>query len=305
MHDRLVSVIIPTYNRGKTIRRAIDSILAQSYNQLELIIVDDGSTDGTDQLINEIQDERLRYIKLTSNLGACHARNVGIEEARGSYIAFQDSDDVWHPDKLEKQVEKINQTRADIIACRYDSYLENGKTFIRTYPENSESGFCTIKQAVGSGIITTSTIIARAEVLKLNLFDENLPRMQEYELVIRLLQSYSIFFMGEVLVDKYEQTDSITWSEKRYARLIQAEEIMLAKHRAIIEENNALAIHLRRLIRAKTMERLPCDKECDMMLRSDKSLKSVVIFVLHKIKLLRCCYSLQSKYHEKTLSNHS
>ena len=299
MHDRLISVIIPTYNRGKTIRRAIESVLAQSYHQLELIVVDDGSTDGTDQQINEIQDKRFKYIKLTSNLGACHARNVGIEEATGFYIAFQDSDDFWHPDKLEKQVNVMNQTGADVVGCGVIECIEEGQAYVSPIPIDAKSGFCTTKQVAGKTLFVTSTFLARADVLKQNLFDENLPRYQDYELIIRLIQRYRIYFMNEALVNKFEQKDSITWSNTRFARAVQAEEIILAKHGSIIEESGEMPFHLRRLINAKTMERLPCDKECEMLFNSDKSLKSMIIYILHKIRLLRCCYSLLSKYHAK------
>ena len=283
----MVSVIIPTYNRSKTIRRAIESVLTQTYNQLELIIVDDGSTDNTDQWIKEIQDERLRYIKLPYNMGACHARNVGIEEAKGSYIAFQDSDDVWHHDKLEKQLNTMNRTGADVTVCRYDRYTEDGNTFVKTYPSNIEPGFCTIKQVVGRSLFGTPTLLARAGVLKLNLFDESLPRLQDFELVLRLIQSYSIYFMNEVLVDAYFQKDSVSQDRKN---LIKAEEIILSKHGSIIEQYNEKARHLRGLIVAKTMEYIPCDKECETLLQTSKSIKNLIICALQKMNLLRFCY---------------
>ena len=94
-------VIIPTYNREGTLLRAVNSVLSQSFTDLELIVVDDGSTDHTRELVESIKDNRLRYI-YQKNAGACAARNKGIDAAEGEFIAFQDSDDVWLKEKLAR-----------------------------------------------------------------------------------------------------------------------------------------------------------------------------------------------------------
>ena len=99
----MISVIIPTYNRAGTLLAAAQSVLQQTYRDIELIIVDDGSTDDTSKVVSALQDGRVRYIPLGKNCGACAARNRGIDEAKGEYIAFQDSDDLWHSDKLERE----------------------------------------------------------------------------------------------------------------------------------------------------------------------------------------------------------
>src|SRR5690348_1065740 len=101
----VVSVILPTYNRASLISRAIRSVLNQTFTDWELLIVDDGSTDATEQLIrSRSADSRIRYMKLPQNVGMCNARNHGIALARGEFIAFLDSDDEWLPTKLEKQL---------------------------------------------------------------------------------------------------------------------------------------------------------------------------------------------------------
>lgn len=99
----LVSVIIPTYNRVRTLPAAIDSVLNQTYKNLELIVMDDGSEDGTEQYVRNIADPRIRYRKSERNMGPSAARNNGAKLAAGEYLAFQDSDDEWMPDKLEKR----------------------------------------------------------------------------------------------------------------------------------------------------------------------------------------------------------
>ena len=100
-----ISVIIPTYNREQKIVKSVQSVLEQTYSNLEIIIVDDGSTDHTEQVVKEIQDERIVYIRQAENQGVSAARNIGVANATADFIAFHDSDDCWHSDKLEKQME--------------------------------------------------------------------------------------------------------------------------------------------------------------------------------------------------------
>ena len=102
--EELVSIIMPSYNTAKYIKESINSVLAQTYMKWELIIVDDCSTDNTDEVIASISDERIKYIKNDKNSGAAVSRNRALREATGKWIAFLDSDDIWHPKKLEKQI---------------------------------------------------------------------------------------------------------------------------------------------------------------------------------------------------------
>src|SRR5262245_44206142 len=99
-----VSVILPTYNRSHSLPAAIASVLMQSHTDLEVIVVDDASTEDIEALVRSIGDDRVRYVRRNSNGGAAAARNTGLAEARGSYIGFQDSDDLWLPDKLSRQL---------------------------------------------------------------------------------------------------------------------------------------------------------------------------------------------------------
>ena len=105
--DFKVSVIIPTYNRGNLIIKSIKSVLNQTFKNLEVIVIDDGSSDNTEHLVNKITDKRLKYVKLSSNKGSSNARNIGIKNANGQFISFQDSDDIFYPNKIEKQLKNI------------------------------------------------------------------------------------------------------------------------------------------------------------------------------------------------------
>ena len=122
----MVSVIIPTYNRGPLIGRAIASVLNQTYKDIEVLVIDDASTDYTETVVDSIKDERLHYYKLEKNGGACRARNVGISKAQGEYIAFLDSDDEWMSNKIELQYKFAKEKNAMAIASNF-IYKREGK----------------------------------------------------------------------------------------------------------------------------------------------------------------------------------
>ena len=128
-----VSIIIPTYNREQLLGRAIKSVLAQTYQDFELIIVDDGSTDNTERLVKSFNSEKTRYIRHRKNKGPAAARNTGIRSAKGDYIAFQDSDDEWMPEKLEKQMRAFTTAPPEVgvVYTSYYSTINKGKRFNR------------------------------------------------------------------------------------------------------------------------------------------------------------------------------
>ena len=135
----LISVIIPTYNRRNVIMKSVESVLGQTYKNLELIIVDDASTDETYQLFENIYDKRLKYLRYEKNQGACYARNYGVDHAVGEYIAFQDSDDIWHPTKLEEEMHLLIDDNSDIVFCGMNRRDSRHTFIIRrqilTFPE--------------------------------------------------------------------------------------------------------------------------------------------------------------------------
>ena len=126
--SNLVSIIMPSYNTGSFIRETIESVLAQSYSDWELIIVDDCSTDNTDDVVSQyLADERIRYIKNETNSGAAVSRNRALREARGKWIAFLDSDDLWMPEKLEKQLSFMKTNGYFFSYTDYEEIDVNGK----------------------------------------------------------------------------------------------------------------------------------------------------------------------------------
>ena len=181
-----ISVIIPTYNRGNVLLKSVESVLNQTYDNIELIIVDDGSTDNTKDIVKKLQleDKRIKYVSYKKNKGACHARNVGIKKATGKYIAFQDSDDVFMCDKLEKQYTNMLKNKSDMDFCKVRINIGD---FNVTFPNDNTVKKIKLKKYVdelcNGNYISTQSILIKKEVVNQYLFDENLKRFQDYDLV--------------------------------------------------------------------------------------------------------------------------
>lgn len=128
MESFMISIITPSYNSSNYIAKTIESVINQSYAGWELIIVDDCSIDNSVEIINSyiIQDSRIRLIQLDKNFGAAVARNTGIENAKGQFIAFLDSDDFWHPEKLEKQLKYFEKYDVDVVFSEYYRFNSSG-----------------------------------------------------------------------------------------------------------------------------------------------------------------------------------
>lgn len=237
----LISVVLPTYNRAFSIQKSIESVLGQTYSKLELIIVDDCSSDETEKIIKTIEDTRIRYIRNSENKGANYSRNKGIKIAKGEYIAFEDSDDIWHKDKLEKQLKMLKENSADLVYSYYN-YISDG--IRRVYPVNKDS-YSKIEKnekildiLLRGNIITTATIFVRKEsLLQIGLFDEDMPRLQEWELCIRLAQKFKFICLEEPLTDVYFSMESIT---NRPELLIEAKSLIIRKHYQIMQKSDCL-----------------------------------------------------------------
>lgn len=205
----MISVIIPSYNRAATIERSVRSVLNQTYRDIELIVVDDCSSDNTKEVIENIDDSRLRYYCLEKNGGACVARNKGIELSKGEYIAFQDSDDVWKPNKLELQLEKLLKSDADVCFCNMIRHYQSDNT-VSYFPKGLTEGHITYKQLYEYSRVSTQTIFAKREVCMKHRFDPFVKKSQDYDWVLRAGREYSFYYTEEVLVEQYFQSDSIT-----------------------------------------------------------------------------------------------
>ncbi len=206
----MISVIIPTYNRERTILRAVRSVLDQTYGDIELIVVDDGSQDGTADALKAVSDPRLRLIKTESNMGACAARNLGVAMAQGEWVAFQDSDDFWYPEKLEKQLAALLNYPADIVFCAMRLTRPDGKAGSTVPDPSYHAGIYSYEKLLEKSIASTQVILGRRECFLSEPFDAQMPRMQDWDLILRLSQKYRICYLNEVLADVFLQPDSLT-----------------------------------------------------------------------------------------------
>ena len=195
-----VSVIIPTYNRDNYLYSAIKSVLNQTFEDFEIIIVDDASTDNTRQVVDKFDDKRIRYIRHKENKGGSAARNTGIKRSKGKFIAFLDDDDMWMPSKLEKQLDLINKN------------LEIGAVYTRTCIINKSDKIIWFKSPSLRGNIfldilkknyvgSCSKVLVRKECFnRIGLFDENLPAGQDWDMWIRLAKHHQFDYVNEPLV---------------------------------------------------------------------------------------------------------
>ncbi len=215
----MISIIIPTYNRRDHITTALNSVLAQTYTDYEIIIVDDGSTDDTQQVLNSYQG-KIRYF-YQGNRGIPATRNKGIREAHGNYIAFLDSDDYWLPHKLERQIECFRENPDyGMVASRCSSYTPDGTFREKNRP--GKSGWILIDLFKANFIRTSSAIIKKACFDKVGLFDESLLQVQEYDLWMRIAQHYPIGFINEPLTVYLDNPQGISTDGLigRYFRLL-------------------------------------------------------------------------------------
>ncbi|MDL2268457.1 glycosyltransferase [Desulfosarcina sp. OttesenSCG-928-A07] len=198
----LVSVIIPTYNRLPFLKKAVASVLSQSFRSMELIIVDDGSTDGTDSWLNTGIAGEVTVIR-QSNKGVSAARNTGILASASEFVAFLDSDDTWLPEKLAQQVDFFQMQPEALICQTGETWVRNG---VRVNPgkrHRKESGMI-FERSLGLCLVSPSAVMIRRSLLdEVGLFDESLPACEDYDLWLRIAWNYPIYLLDVPLVVKY------------------------------------------------------------------------------------------------------
>lgn len=227
----LVSVIVPTYNRALLLERAIQSVRCQTYERLEIIVVDDASKDDTAALVRSIDDARVRYIRHDRNRGGAAARNTGIRAARGEFIAFLDDDDQWEPEKTAAQLKLLKNY--NVVLCRGDRTVPIDRSVVETVLQLHD---------LRRGEITaggTGVLMAKAHVLRTTMFDENLPRYQDWDIFIRLALKHRIVYLNRPLI-RYNEgshariTNSVVCMD---ARELERQFVMLRKHRKFFGES--------------------------------------------------------------------
>jgi len=198
--DPLVSVIIPTYNRGWIVRDAIDSVLGQTYADFELIVVDDGSSDRTPPILDAYGD-RLRVIR-QANQGVSAARNRGIGESSGPLIALLDSDDIWLPKKLAVQVDFFKRNPAALICQTEEIWIRNGLRVNPGKRHRKPSGMI-FERSLELCLVSPSAVMVRRELFeKVGQFDESLPACEDYDLWLRVGCRFPVHLIDKPLTIK-------------------------------------------------------------------------------------------------------
>lgn len=197
----LVSVIIPTYNRAAMVGQAVESVLAQTYSDFELIVVDDGSTDETDKVLSAYRD-RIRLLQ-QSNRGVSAARNHGIRNAKGRLIAFLDSDDLWLPEKLSRQAAFFERYPESLICQTEEIWIRNGRRVNPKKRHRKLSGDI-FGPSLELCLVSPSAVMLRKVLFdEIGLFDEELPACEDYDLWLRVSCRHPVFLIDAPLTVKH------------------------------------------------------------------------------------------------------
>lgn len=200
-YSEIVSIVLPTYNRHRLVCRAVDSVLDQSYRAFELIVVDDGSTDATADRLTGYGD-RITVIK-QANRGVSAARNAGIQAASGEFIALLDSDDVWLPQKLERQIAFFRANPKAEICQTEEIWIRNG---VRVNPgkrHKKHSGMI-FEKTLPLCLVSPSAVMLRKSLFdEVGLFDESLPACEDYDLWLRISWRYPVHLIDAPLIIKH------------------------------------------------------------------------------------------------------
>lgn len=196
-----VSVVVPTFNRAHTLKRCIDSILAQTYKPLEVIVVDDGSTDSTQELLSSYTD-KITYIK-TDNKGVSAARNFAVEKSKGDWIALLDSDDEWLPNRLNEQ-NNLLKLFPDLKLIHGDEiWVRNGKRVNQKKIHKKSGGYIYQMCLPLCCISPSASIIKKETYCELGGFDESYPVCEDYDLWLKFTSKYEVGFVEEPIIIKY------------------------------------------------------------------------------------------------------
>ncbi len=239
MSSPRISVIIPTFNRAHLLPRSIDSLLNQTISAHTVVIVDDGSTDGTENLVSEKYPE-ITYLR-QDNLGVSAARNAGIAATSGEWLAFLDSDDEWLPEKLQCQMEAL-AAEPEMMLCHTDEiWIRNGKRVNPMKKHDKHGGWIFDKCLPLCCVSPSSVIIHRSVFDEVGLFDQSLPACEDYDLWLRVTARYPVLYLNEKLIVKYgghdDQLSQKYWGMDRYR--IRALEKILGTN--ILNEKDRLA----------------------------------------------------------------
>jgi glycosyltransferase involved in cell wall biosynthesis len=247
-----VSVVLPTYDRADVLHRAIESVLGQTLTDLELVVVDDGSTDRTPAVVEGFGDDRLTYVRFEENAGANAARNAGIRRSSGKYVSFLDSDDEFLPGHLETVVDRLEGLPADCMGVAVAAEIvEDGAVVDRDGVPEGDIDYGAILRGNVIGGFSCVTF-RRACFDAVGPLDPDLASWQDFDLFIRVLDGHTMRGVDEVEVRYHEREDAIS---SDYAGKLRGQERLLRKHRhRFTPETVAYWLYARAIVHAEAGE---------------------------------------------------
>ena len=213
--NELVSIIMPSYNTEKYISESIKSVCIQTYKNWELIIVDDCSTDNTDKVVASIKDERIRYIKNKKNCGAANSRNRALKEAKGRWIAFLDSDDLWYPEKLEKQIDFMERNNYYFSYTNYEEIDESSNCKGRYVTGPKKIGKFSMYNYCWPGCLTVMYDASQIGLVQIT----EIKKHNDYAMWLKICNKANCYLLNECLAKYRTRSGSI--SNHSYKTLIR------------------------------------------------------------------------------------
>ncbi|WGW01702.1 glycosyltransferase [Vibrio sp. YMD68] len=258
-----VSVIIPTYNCRDYLPKAISSVLEQTHQDVELLIIDDNSSDDTAHYLEALSDPRINILT-THGVGASKARNLGIQRSSGEFIAFLDADDFWYPEKLSLQL-KLHNNNPDLALSftNYDHFTESNQVIIDSFTYWEQFQDCTqesflvenpLALLIKNNVIGTSTVMLKANVVsKIDLFDTKIRYGEDWELWLRICESHGVGVLNSVQSGYLMRQNSATQSHRFRLKNLQSIELILQRYEEESERWN-LSPSTLKSARARLME---------------------------------------------------
>ena len=234
----MVSVVIPVYNRENTIERCLQSVYKQTYTNMEIVVVDDGSTDKTVSIVKSIaeKDNRVKLYELGANSGVANARNFGIDQCHGKYIAFQDSDDEWLVNKLRIQMQMLHEKKADIVFGAFCLNL-NGNKYKVPAPQYKE-GFVDYELLLDGNIVSPTTVIGKADVIKKYKYDRSIHMYEDWLQMLDITKDgYKLYYCDQIFTEVYRQNNSLSNNNEN---IFKAGRIILDKYKNDVHAYNKL-----------------------------------------------------------------
>lgn len=231
-----MSIIIPTYNRGGTISRAIDSVLNQTHTNFEIVVVDDGSEDDTQKEIGDYNDKRIRFIEHKENRGQNTARNTGLKAAKGEYISYLDSDDVLLPHHLERVASKLNDLPSECagVVTGYEDVVNGEEISQPGY--DGRITYNDLIRDMYDRIGGLSILTFRYDILdQVGFHDEDIINSTDLDFYLQILEEYNLYGIDEVLCRRFKQSDSVSMDAKLVAR---GEKTIISKHGSKLTAEN-------------------------------------------------------------------